>query len=61
VQKLNAAANEVMQSPEAQTGLGSLGGLPRLGSPEAFSTFIASEAEKWSAIIRTAGIQLDSP
>lgn len=59
VQKLNTAINDVMQSPEAQAGLSSLGGVARLGPPKAFADFVASEREKWSAIISAAGIRLN--
>jgi tripartite-type tricarboxylate transporter receptor subunit TctC len=59
VRKLNNAINEVMRSPQAQANLANLGGVARLGSPEEFSSFITSESEKWAAIIKAAGIQLN--
>jgi tripartite-type tricarboxylate transporter receptor subunit TctC len=59
VQKLNTAINDVMQSPEAQAGLSNLGGVARLGPPEAFGDFISSERKKWLAIISAAGIKLN--
>ena len=56
VSKLNSAINEVMRSEKAQLGLSSLGGEAKFGSPEEFAAFIAAEREKWSAVIRAAGI-----
>jgi tripartite-type tricarboxylate transporter receptor subunit TctC len=59
VDRLNGAINEVMSSSEAEVGLTKLGGRAKLGSPQAFAAFIASERHKWSAIINAAGIKLE--
>jgi phenylpyruvate tautomerase PptA (4-oxalocrotonate tautomerase family) len=59
IDQLNAAINEAMQLPDAQLGLAKLGGEARLGSPQDFGAFISAETQKWSAIIRAAGITMN--
>jgi tripartite-type tricarboxylate transporter receptor subunit TctC len=59
VDRLNIAINEIMRSPEAEVGLSKLGAGAMLGSPQAFAAFIASERQKWSAVIDAAGVKLD--
>jgi tripartite-type tricarboxylate transporter receptor subunit TctC len=59
VNQLNAAINEIMRSPEAQLGLNKIGGEAKLGSPQDFEAFIVAETQKWSAIIKAAGVKMD--
>jgi tripartite-type tricarboxylate transporter receptor subunit TctC len=57
--QLNAAINEIMQSSEMQTNLAKIGAYSRSGTPEAFRAFIDSETQKWSAVIKAAGVKID--
>jgi tripartite-type tricarboxylate transporter receptor subunit TctC len=59
VEKLNIAINEILKSKEAQTGLARLSAEARIGSPEDFAAFIASEAPRWAEIANTTGIKVD--
>jgi tripartite-type tricarboxylate transporter receptor subunit TctC len=59
IDRLNVAINEAMQSPDVQVSLAKLGAEPMLGSPGEFAAFIAAETQKWSAVIKAAGIKID--
>ncbi len=59
VDKLNAAINEILRSPEAQTGLARLNAEARIGSPQDFAAFIASEAKKWADVAKAANIKVE--
>jgi tripartite-type tricarboxylate transporter receptor subunit TctC len=57
VSKLNAAANAFLARPAARDALLGLGIVPAGGTPEDLKAFTAAEIEKWSAIIKEAGIK----
>ncbi len=59
VNKLNAAINAGMQSPEIQERLTQLGAVAKVNSPDEFAAFIAAELAKWSALARSANIRVD--
>lgn len=59
VNQLNVATNEILLSQEAQTGLAKLGAEARVGSPQEFAAFIASETKKWTAVAKGAGVKID--
>ena len=59
VDKLNGAINDILRSPEAQTGLARLNAEARIGSPQDFAAFIASEAKKWADVAKAANIKVD--
>ena len=55
--KLEAAAVQALQSPAVRTKLESQGFvIPTLGSA-AYTTFLSSEVDRWSKVIKTAGIK----
>jgi tripartite-type tricarboxylate transporter receptor subunit TctC len=57
--KLESVAVSAMQSPAVKAKLESLGFvIPTLGSA-AYSRFVASEIDRWTQVIKTAGIKLD--
>src|SRR5262244_3430315 len=56
---LNRAARETFAAPDVRARLQSQGALLPPGSPEDFATFIAAERQRWSEVIRTAGIRLE--
>jgi tripartite-type tricarboxylate transporter receptor subunit TctC len=57
VDRLNAAINESLKSPEIHAVLVKLAVVTRPGSAAEFATFLAREREKWGAAIRSAGLQ----
>jgi tripartite-type tricarboxylate transporter receptor subunit TctC len=59
VNKLNAAIDTGLRSPEIQAKLAAVGAQTTPGSPQDFAGFIASETVKWRAIAKTAGVSLD--
>jgi tripartite-type tricarboxylate transporter receptor subunit TctC len=59
LQRLNAAINDALNSAEMQASFGKLGVQTRIGSSADFAAFIATEKEKWAAVAKAAGIQID--
>ena len=59
VDKLNAAINTGLASPEIKETLAKVGAEPASGSPQDFAAFISSETKKWSAIAKTAGVTME--
>ena len=59
VAKLNAAINESLKSPEIGATLTKLNVDAKTSSPDEFAAFLARERDKWSAVIKTAGVQAE--
>jgi tripartite-type tricarboxylate transporter receptor subunit TctC len=59
VGKLNAAINESLKSPEVAGTLVKLGVDAKITSPEEFAAFLAREREKWTTVVKTAGVQME--
>ena len=59
VARLNAAINESLKSPEIGATLTKLSVDAKASSPEEFAAFLARERDKWSAVIKTAGVQAE--
>ncbi len=59
IRRLNGAINEAMQPADVQARLAQLGADPKPGSPEDFGRFIAAEREKWTAVVKSAGIKIE--
>jgi tripartite-type tricarboxylate transporter receptor subunit TctC len=59
VEKVNATANEILKSKEAQAGLARLGAEARIGAPRDFAAFIAAETPRWAAIANETGIKVE--
>ena len=59
VQKLNAEINRIMTEPQTETRMRDLG-LTRIGgSPEDAAKYFAAETDKWSKVIKAAGLRAD--
>jgi tripartite-type tricarboxylate transporter receptor subunit TctC len=59
VLKLNKALNDVLAGTEAKTFFAEQGMQINGGTPEEFGTFIASEATRWTALAKAAGVKMD--
>jgi|SRR5215813_4069531 len=59
IDKLSAAINDGLKSPQMRESLDKVGAQADLGSPQDFARFIAAETVKWRAVAKTAGIGLD--
>jgi tripartite-type tricarboxylate transporter receptor subunit TctC len=59
VEKLNKEINAALADPKMKARLADVGGTPLVGSPADFGKLIAEEIEKWTKVIRFAGIKSD--
>ncbi|MFY7872952.1 MAG: Bug family tripartite tricarboxylate transporter substrate binding protein [Limnohabitans sp.] len=59
VQRINAAANQVLKDPEVMDRLTRLGIEPTGGTPAQFAAMLAGESAKWKKIIAERKITLD--
>jgi tripartite-type tricarboxylate transporter receptor subunit TctC len=59
VDKLNAATNAALRSPEMKASMDKLGIEATIGSPQDFAAFIADEAPKWARIVEASGVKVD--
>ena len=59
VDKLNKEINAAIADPAMKTRLANLGAEPMLMTPAEFEKFIAVETEKWSKVVKLAGIKAD--
>ena len=57
VEKLNAAINAALQSPEMIASMKQLGFESRIGSPQDFAAFVAAEIPRWTAVVKASGVQ----
>jgi tripartite-type tricarboxylate transporter receptor subunit TctC len=57
VDKLNAAINEALQSPEMIASMKKLGFESRIGSSQDFATFVAAEIPRWTAVVKASGVK----
>jgi tripartite-type tricarboxylate transporter receptor subunit TctC len=59
VDKLNAATNAALRSPEMKASMDKLGIETTIGSAQDFAAFIADEAPKWARIVEASGVKVD--
>jgi tripartite-type tricarboxylate transporter receptor subunit TctC len=59
VTELNRQINTALADPRLMTRLTELGAKARPGSPDDYAKFIAEETEKWGAIVKSTGSQMD--
>ncbi|WP_399677485.1 Bug family tripartite tricarboxylate transporter substrate binding protein [Xenophilus sp.] len=59
IDKLNAAANEVLKSPEMHKRMLAFGAEIGGGTPEDYGRFMASETKRYAEIVRISGAKLD--
>ena len=59
INKLNAEIAKVVQHPATKERYASVGVEPVTSSPQEFGAFLKSEIEKWSRVIKSAGVRLD--
>jgi tripartite-type tricarboxylate transporter receptor subunit TctC len=58
VQKLNAAINEALRSPEVISRFEQLNVETRQNTPEEFRAFVSEQMERWSKVVKEANIKL---
>jgi tripartite-type tricarboxylate transporter receptor subunit TctC len=57
IDKLNNEINAALADPQLKARFADLGGTVIAGSPSDFSSFVATETEKWAKVVRFAGIK----
>ncbi len=60
VRAINAEINALLALPETRARFAQMGGVPMPGSPDDFAAFVRAEIEKWAAVIRREGLQMDA-
>ena len=59
IAKLNAEIVKAVASPDFRDTLAAQGQEPMSSTPEAFRAFIQSELEKWTRVVRAAGLRFE--
>lgn len=59
VNKLNAAINEGLRSPEMATALKNLSAIPKTGSAADCAAFFTAEVPKWANMVKISGAKID--
>jgi len=59
VNRINAAMNKALADPKAKARLADLGVEPMSMTAAQFTKFVGSEADKWTKVIRAAGVVAD--
>jgi len=59
LQKLNAAINTGLKSPEAKTALDRFSSIAKVGSPADFGAFIADQQKRWGELVKLAGAKVE--
>lgn len=59
VARINAQTNRILGTPEFARRLGTEGGEAAPASPEEFGRFLRAEIERWAAVVRRTGAQVD--
>jgi tripartite-type tricarboxylate transporter receptor subunit TctC len=59
VGRLNAAINAGLQSPEITASFARFSAQAKIGSPQDFADFIATEAPKWAALVKASGAKVE--
>ena len=57
---VNLEMKALLEAPETRTRFAEMGGVPAYGTPEQFGAFVRSEIEKWRAVVRREGVQIDA-
>ncbi|MCQ4158627.1 tripartite tricarboxylate transporter substrate binding protein [Roseomonas sp. GC11] len=60
VQALNGQIKALLEQPETRQRFAEMGGEPAYGTPAAYAAFVAGETEKWGAVLKREGLQLDA-
>jgi tripartite-type tricarboxylate transporter receptor subunit TctC len=58
VAKLNGAINDSLKSPAVRDKLAKFNVEPNITSPQEFTSFLATQAQKWGGIIKATGIKI---
>ena len=59
IDRLNAAINEGLRSPEMRASFDKLGIEPKITTPQEFAAIIAEEIPKWAEVVRLTGVKVE--
>ena len=59
VDKLHAAVDATVRSPEVAKKFTELGADPQFGTPTEFATYVANDMEKWARVAKDAGLKAE--
>jgi tripartite-type tricarboxylate transporter receptor subunit TctC len=59
IQRVNAEVRRILDAPEARERFAQQGVYPQTGTPEELGRLIRSELDKWSQVVRAAGLKPD--
>jgi tripartite-type tricarboxylate transporter receptor subunit TctC len=59
IERLGAAFNQIVASPDIVARFAQLGALPRPKNPKEFGEFVASEDKRWGEIVKTSGVKVE--
>lgn len=59
VERLNAELSKVMQLPDVQQRLSTVGAQPVTSTPQAFTRFIDSEVTRWAEVVKVSGAKVE--
>jgi tripartite-type tricarboxylate transporter receptor subunit TctC len=59
VEKLNGAVNAGLLTPETESAMARFSSITKIGTPEEFAAFIASEAPRWAAMVKLADAKVE--
>ena len=59
INKLNAALNKVLSTPDMKARLGERGAAVMLGSAKDYAQFINNDYARWGQVIKQAGVSTD--
>jgi len=59
IRSLNAHVRKLLQSPDVQKTLATLGSAPAYSTPEAMRDMVQNDIARWRSVIARSGIQLD--
>ena len=60
LQAVNLEIKAMLETPEAKARLNEMAGAAAYGTPEEFTAFVNNEIEKWGAVVRREGVQIDA-
>jgi tripartite-type tricarboxylate transporter receptor subunit TctC len=57
---VNLEIKALLEAPETRSRFAEMGGVSAYGTPEQFGAFVRGEIEKWGAVVRREGVQIDA-
>ena len=58
-ERINAEVNKALREPEFSAKMRAIGALPRGSTVDEFGSFLASEQQRWKALVERSGVKVD--